>query len=193
VGKLLNILIRTSQRPKQFADCIKSITDQDTDLQTAVHVCRDTSAPYVNNYKFASVIEVTKNEHKYGYNLYLQPMKDLVHEGWGLYLDDDDLLLPDSLQQLHDHLHPGNSYIVPFLRDGKQKPWPSLFRNESIEEGCIGLPCLIFWHEHGRYLQFDYTQSSDYNAIKRLSRCVKLQWLQIPVVNSPVRGWGRME
>lgn len=194
-NKLLNILVRTSNRPRQFDACIQSILNQDTDLQTAVHVCYDSTAAlsYVNNYKFASVIEVATNGHKYGYNTYCNFLKEQVNDGWALYLDDDDMLLSGSLQAIYEHLHNGNSYIVPFMRDGKQKPWPALFRNHAIEEGCIGLPCMIFWHEHKKYFNFDYTQEADYKAIKMLSRSVQLQWLQIPVVNSPVRSWGKME
>lgn len=191
--KLINILIRTSNRPRQFANCIDSILSQQA--FTSVHVCYDNpkALEYINNYKFSTIIEVNKNEHKFGYNQYCNPLKDQVTEGWGLFLDDDDCLQPGSLELLCEHIQPGNSYIVPFLRDGKQKPWPALFRNRSIEEGCIGLPCMLFWHEHKKYFNFDYTEIADYKAIKMLSRSTALQWLQIPVVNSPVRSWGRME
>lgn len=195
MSKEINILIRTSYRPKQFATCMNSILQQQSAFTINIHVCYDNTEAlkYIQNYNLASLIEVSKNLHKYGYNLYCNVLKDQVNEGWGIFLDDDDILQPNVLVALSGHIVEGKSYIVPFLRDGKMKPWPILFRTKSIEEGCIGLPCMLFWHEHKKYFNFDYQEIADYLAIKMLSKAVPLEWINIPVVNSPARNWGKME
>lgn len=183
----LTILLRTSYRPTAFARCVASI---DYPAKVIVSYDDKRAESYIDGH---TTIELSKNQHKFGYNLYLNVLTAQLQEGHAVYLDDDDTCIPGALEALDKMIQPGKSYIVPFLRDGKQKPWNSLFRNNIIQEGCIGLPCLILWHEHKKYVRFDHTELADFNAIKMLSQRVRLEWVNLPVVNSPARGWGKME
>lgn len=185
---MITLLIRTSYRPAAFKKCIASI---DYPVKRIVSYDDQRALQYLQDEE--TVVELGRNNFKYGYNLYLNALMNECKEGHMLFADDDDFLIAGALKELDELIQPGISYIVPFLRDGKQKPWNALFRNKIIETGCIGLPCLILWHEHRKYVRFDETENSDYKAIKDLSRYINLQWVNLPVVNSPVRNWGKME
>lgn len=186
---MISILVRTSYRPQGFSKLMASI-----DHPCNVIVCfdDDRALEYLNNYPFLTVFKVEKTGGRFDYNLYVNA---LVQAGTGhmIVVDDDDTLIPGSIAALDLLLQPGQSYIVPFMRGTLMKPTPAQINNKDIAIGWIGLPCLILWHEHKQFVQFDHTEEADYKAIKRLSRAVSLNWINLPIVSSPARGWGRME
>lgn len=153
----------------------------------------DRALTYLNDYPFLKVFKVEKNAFKFGYNLYVGALIHEVTTGHMIVIDDDDVLIPGSIAALELLIQPQQSYIVPFMRGTLMKPTPAQIMNKDISIGWIGLPCLILWHEHKQYVQFDHSEEADYKAIKRLSRAVSLNWINLPIVSSPVRGWGRME
>lgn len=185
----ITLMIRTSYRPDAFSKCVGSI---DYPCKTIVSYDNKRAEIYIDGY-MSMELSKPPSASKYFYNLYLNPLLTQLTEGHGIFLDDDDTCIPGRLADLDHFLQPGKSYIIPFMRDGRQKPWPALMFGRAIMKGAIGLPCLVLWHEHKKYVKFDDSEEADYKAIRMLADRVKLEWLTLPVVNSPARGWGRME
>jgi len=99
---IINILVRTSDRPNYFKNCIKSITDQ-TYKNINIFVSIDNKNRYTIPYPVYPLrVEKTNNiqaiENVEGYgvpfpsNLYLNALQKEVKEGIIMYLDDDDML-----------------------------------------------------------------------------------------------------
>lgn len=98
---LINILIRTSNRPYYFKNCVESILNQ-TYNNVRVIICYDKleSQEYLKDYQNYSNIEFfpvqVKSKKKYKFNLYCNELLRRVTNGYVLYLDDDDYLCHDE-------------------------------------------------------------------------------------------------
>lgn len=183
---MLTFLIRTSYRPKQFARCIASIP-----VTANIIVSYDDARAvrYLSECKRNfKAWYVQPNQQPYYYNTYCNLLLELVKYDHCIFLDDDDTFI-NYPQGIED----GISYIVPFMRGNFEKPDLARRRQKLIQPGYIGLPCLILWHEHKKYINFEAREDADYQVIKHLSECVELQWLDTCVVSSEKRGWGAME
>lgn len=94
---LMNVLIRTSNRPQYFDTCIQSILDQ-TYSNYRIIICYDNpnSLYYLNKYTNNTKIEFhpiqIDSTEKYKFNLYCNFLMEKVDEGWIMFLDDDDKL-----------------------------------------------------------------------------------------------------
>jgi glycosyltransferase involved in cell wall biosynthesis len=100
---LINILIRTSDRPNYFKNCIESIYKQTyKNFNIIIGIDNEESFNYVKEYNckiikynFDDVVLPDRsNEYEYGticiYNLYMNVLQKEVDQGYILYLDDDD-------------------------------------------------------------------------------------------------------
>jgi hypothetical protein len=100
--KLINILIRTSNRPSYFNTCIKSILSQEYSNYRVI-ICYDKleSLDYLNNYKENKKIEFYPIQidscEKYKFNLYCNFLVNKVEKGWIMFLDDDDKLTHENV------------------------------------------------------------------------------------------------
>ena len=100
--KRLNILIRTSNRPENFKECIKSVLNQKY-KNYKVYVCYDKkeSLEYLNNYKNFNKIEYfyvnSTSDEKYKFNLYCNDLLSEVKKGYVIFLDDDDMFCHDQV------------------------------------------------------------------------------------------------
>jgi hypothetical protein len=104
---IINILIRTSNRPKYFNNCINSILKQ-TYKNINIYVSIDNNNKYTIKYpvypvyvKETNGIKPIDNNHTYGIpfpaNLYLNNLQDKVKSGLIMYLDDDDMLCDSNV------------------------------------------------------------------------------------------------
>ena len=110
---MINILIRTSNRPLFFADCINSIKKQ-TYKNVNIIVSSDAKDTYCNHLSPIRVKNEPKKDHKidtarhFPYNSYLNEMFKHCKPGYVLILDDDDMLsdrrsLEDIMTEAKDH------------------------------------------------------------------------------------------
>ena len=133
-------------------------------------------------------------EYPYYYDLYCNILKLAVTDGWFLFLDDDDQLIPGALQQLAEHLSgPHEAIICQFLRNGVPKPRDNYIRNKVIAEGKIGLPCLVLHSKHKALSGLDGHKSGDYRYIKEVVSQVPTKFITLPLVSAGTRGHGQME
>lgn len=100
----LNVLVRTSNRPKFFQDCIRSIKAQNYPINLIV--ANDANDSYCKPYNPIKVTAEPKKDHRidgarhFPFNSYLNEMFKHCKEGYVLILDDDDVLEPGAVQKI---------------------------------------------------------------------------------------------
>lgn len=197
-GPLINLLIRTAGRPKQFARCIESVANQTyKNVRCIISVesdadhmyVRDTMGAYDLDYR---VVIVEKHSIPYGYNLHCNDLIECVREGWFMFLDDDDKLADDGSLGIAQVLDK-KPIIFQFQRgESRKKPSDEHMRSKSIVRGKIGMPCIIV--PHGISLpRMTATEDADYRWIQEINRVHDCEWLPVVIVSSPRRGHGKPE
>ena len=121
--KLINIIIRTSDRPKCFNTNIISIKDQNYD-NLKLHISYDNSNTkiYINNilsdknlnYK---LYEVEKKKIPYFYNDYPNQILSEIKSGYIMFLDDDDMFThKNALKYINIYLEMNRYLTWNYLR-----------------------------------------------------------------------------
>jgi glycosyltransferase involved in cell wall biosynthesis len=195
VSNLINILIRTSNRPAQFARCLESVRSQ-TYKNVNLIFAYDNPAALVYLPKKGTRLSVaTNSDLPYYYDQYCNVMKMAVTDGWFFFLDDDDILTsPTILQQLAEHLTgPYEAIICQMLRNGVPKPADNYIQKGVIWEGKIGLPCLVLHSKHKSLSGLDGHKAGDYRYIKAVTDKVPTKFIALPLVDAGARGYGKME
>lgn len=196
---LLNVIIRTSNRPAQYGNCIRSIFDAAFNCSLRIRIITGYDTQASRAYaQGETIVDLTDMREQYGsvpffYNLYLNKLLTYVHEGFAIFVDDDDLVLNGSLEPVCKHLSGKMSIIVPFMRGDFQKPTSMMMGLHKITAGYIGLPCLIVNVNDIEHLYFIADEYADYKAIKKLADKVPLRWINSPVVYSKRRNRGTGE
>jgi len=192
---LINILIRTSNRPAQFARCLESIRSQTyKNVRVIVGYDSDHALSYIPEViEKVRILKVVS--FPYYYDLYCNYLKTFVNDGWFLFLDDDDQLAsPTVLQQLAEHLSgPHEAIICQMLRNGMPKPTDGNIKKGLIIEGKIGLPCLVLHSKHKALSGLDGYKAGDYRYIKAVTDQVPTKFIALPLVDAGARGHGKME
>lgn len=123
--KMFNVLIRTSNRPENFKECIKSVLDQKY-KNYKVFVCHDKieSLNYLNKYKDNDKIEYfpvySSSKEKYKFNLYCNKLIDKVKKGYVIFLDDDDMFCHDRVFNILNYCLNSETILVwKFFRPDK--------------------------------------------------------------------------
>lgn len=195
MDNLINILIRTSYRPEQFARCLESIRRQTyKNVRVIVGYDRTDALSYIPaNVEWTFLY--ADNSVPFFYDLYCNDLKLIVNEGWFFFLDDDDILTtPTVLQELSEHLTgPHEAIICQFLRNGVPKPADNYIRKRMVWEGKIGLPCLVLHSKHKALSGLDGQKAGDYRYIKEVTDQVNTKFITLPLVSAAARGHGKME
>lgn len=187
---MLNILIRTSERPNSFKRLINSIEQQSEglDLKLWVSVDNDAKYPYEILYETAlnwSIIQVEKSTIPFGYNLYLNTLLDNVSQGWVYIVDDDDYVLPYQLQRLYYSLTKEDYlYLFRILLNGTHDvPNRGNFDRDTLIRGQISMSGFAFHSKHKDLSRFQARISSDFwYAVELKHKLKRWKWLQIRVV-----------
>ena len=117
---LINILIRTSGRPRYFEQCIRSIKNQ-IYKNYKIHITYDnkTDYEYIENHIgsndsliFQNKIDRTKKIN-FPYNLYINKLYKNINSGWIIFLDDDNKLVSKhSLTIISKYLTDNNNLVI---------------------------------------------------------------------------------
>lgn len=177
---LINVLIRTHKRPELFLRCLNSVFAQGYENLRIV-VSTDCECDYIPN--GIEVIKVApKPELEYGYDCYCNDLKAMINDGWFMYLDDDDYLLPNALNEvelnapviIHKLNHMGN--IIP--------------KKNEVALGQIGMPCFMIHHSLKDVAHFAGEDHGDYWFAKELSKHVGFVYRDLVLVESDRKGYG---
>lgn len=191
---LINIIIRTSNRAELFHRCYQSIKSQ---TYKNIQVIVGYDNPVALNYIPLECIPVKlypAENHPFFYDLYCNQLKQMVAHGWFLFLDDDDFLYcPRALEDIAEYLKDDYGAIVcQMLRNGIPKPRSNYMRQGIIEEGKIGLPCIIVHSSFAHVGQLDGYAGGDYRYIKQVTQQVPTRFVPLIVVETDRRSRGKM-
>lgn len=180
---LINILIRTSNRPNQFKKCLDSICSQDyPNIRILIGYDNAEALRYIPKGLETYFVSADRNI-KYFYDLYIQQLMQHVDEGYILILDDDDLLNPNILSKLQLE---GPGLIVQLQRQHNIVP-----QNLSFKRGGIGFPCLILHHSLKNISTISGEGAGDSFWIRNILNKVEIPFVPMVVVYSPSKGNGK--
>ena len=188
--QLLNILIRTSNRPNYFSRLSENLILQSNQyFNCLVSVDTPESVQYVLEEGLSYVIMPYKYKPSknltFPWNLYLNILMDHVTEGWILFMDDDDIYFsPDSLQIIAENLPDHNSMLVwqMCFPDGRLVPSHDYMGKLPFTRRQIGMPCFAFHSKWKNRVRFDGLRAGDYRITNQLQEFLKVKWLEMTLV-----------
>lgn len=184
---LINILVRTCYRPELFNRMMKSIRSQTyQDIRVIVSYDDDRALEYIpDNYER---IRVQRGEG-YAYNLYCNQLKEMVTDGYFIFLDDDDFFAtPHVLAQLCALVKQDHCNIVKLDRKGKIYP-----RTNVIMSGQIGMPCMVLHHTHKNISDIALDGRGDSVWILKAIEKLATNFIDLVVVYSDRKGSGKTQ
>lgn len=185
---VVNIIVRTSNRPNYFESCMRSIQEQ-TYPNIRVWVGHGESDRYVIPYKVTPVQVVeekinrpTGRKEDYGtvapYNNYLNQIKAGIKEGFVMVLDDDDCFSSKTaVKEIVTKLKNNDLAIWRVRFDDKIVPEDSLFKNKGIVRKNISMIGFMCSAETLVDYKFEPYRWADFRVIKHLSRQTKAVWI----------------
>lgn len=181
---LINILIRTSNRPSGFMRLLNSITSQSyPNIRIIVGFDNYEALRYIP--KGLEIVYLTADKSSpYWYDLYLNDLKELVDDGYFVGIDDDDFLISNTI--LDELPLSGNGLICQLQRGNNIVPIDLNFKR-----GMIGMPCIFLHHSLKNVADFSPHGAGDYYFIKAVLEKHPLPFIPKVVVYSPSRGLGR--
>lgn len=197
---LINILLRTHNRPDLFKRCFDSILQQTyKNINVIIGFQHASDLEYIPWGPVA--VRMNTNNLPFFYNTFCNQLKAIVTDGFYFFLDDDDYLDSDTvLEEIAPHLQEDKAVICQFIcrgfsqgrRPGMKKPLDELQDAGEIRRGVIGLPCLFLHHSHKNVAdlrgELDY---DDYNYIKEVTEIVPAKFIKQVVVATDRRSFGR--
>lgn len=179
---LINILIRTSNRPLSFKKCLDSITNQDyPNIRIIVGYDNPKALRYIPK-GLETVFVSADRDLPYWYDKYLETLMSLVDEGYILVEDDDDVVNPNVLSMLPLE---GPGLIVQLQRGNNIVP-----RDLNFKRGGVGFPCIILHHSLKNIATISGYSQCDSIWIHEILNKVPLPFVPIIVTYSPSKGSG---
>lgn len=188
---LINILVRTSNRPNYFHKCIQSILTQSYhNYRIIVSVDDDITEEYVKPYKL-DYIRVKKlqsdADQSAPYNLYINQLMNQVDRGWILILDDDDYLAHSlALEIIAQHATSSMSLLIwkMIWPTGRIIPTDEYWR-KLPPRTFIGMPCFAFHEKWADVYQFDAMKAGDLRFFHQLYKAhINKIWIDDILVNT---------
>lgn len=180
---LINILIRTSNRPKGFLRCLDSIVNQDYEsIRIIIGYDNPKALRYIPKGLETVFVSADKSV-PFFYDLYILQLMELVTDGYILIQDDDDILNSNVLSQLPLE---GPGLIVQLQRQNTIVP-----KDLSFQRGLIGFPCLILHHSLKNIATISGYSQCDSIWIREILNKVPLPFVPIIVTYSPSKGNGK--
>ena len=179
----INILTRTSNRPNGFKICHQSIINQNYD--NVLHIVSyDNNVDfenYLNEYSDIKTVKVDRekliqedncvnpNTGKYSpHNLYCNSLLDAVDDGYIMFLDDDDMLLDETvLDTINEAIVDEDTMLIWQMRYPNGRVLPAgAFDRPRI--GNIGSPCFLVHSKYAKKFKWDSWKCGDFRYINNV-------------------------
>jgi len=186
VKKMINILIRTHNRPEKLKECIKSIKNQtykdwriiiSADNERAEKWAKPYGYEYIRTDKIKYKKRAEKSRMKKGWNRYFNVLQGSVTEGFIIYMDEDMVCYTEnSLQLVADNSHKDKLLIYKYRirQDIGTRPekryWRKTPQRTHISTGCFSHPV-----EHK--VRWRGISAGDYFAVSNLYNRLETTWL----------------
>jgi len=182
---IINILTRTSNRPNYFRQNYNSIKNQKIDNNVKInHIVsydNDVTKEYLDEYDDIIKVQVFNTKKgTFPYNEYLNTLHSYINAGYIMYLDDDDILLEDSISLIIPHLNPNHILIWRVKYFDRIIPNDKTFSLNKITKGDI---CSNSYIYHSNILKTNNllwkpTKGGDHIFIKKLNKIIKnTKWI----------------
>jgi glycosyltransferase involved in cell wall biosynthesis len=189
MDNLLNILIRTNDRPNYFNRLLKTIHGQ-TYKNYRLIISADSSSTesYVkaSGYNPVPVKKLYRSKQfTFPWNLYLNTLISKVKAGWIMFIDDDDMFAHMYvLEMISKSLPDENNMLIwkMCFPDGRTVPGSDFWRKTPFTRTQISMQCFAFHSRWKDKLQFDGQRAGDYRFTNRLLEYVNPEWLDIVAV-----------
>lgn len=168
---LINILIRTSNRPNYFSRCLGSVLNQTyNNYRIFISADDEKTKQYVSMSGFQPVmVKKMKRDEKNTapWNLYLNDLIAQVDDGWIIILDDDDYLAHNKvLERISVHLT--NICVMHVWQmqwpTGRKIPEDGYMKTPFVRKH-IGMPCFTFHSYFSEFVKFDAMRAGDFRFI----------------------------
>ena len=171
---MINILIRTHDRPNEFRRCLQSIYSQTyEDYRIIISADNGNTEIYVRPHGH-EFIRTYPGEGEKPWNRYQNELQAKVESGIIIYMDDDlTFHSPDSLQLVADNSHEDRLLIFKFLIEGGTGIAP---RHDSWGELSCHLNSACFSHSAKHKVKWKPVGGGDHRAIANLEH-LKITWL----------------
>ena len=188
-GPLLNILIRTSNRPNYFNRLIHNIESQSyKNYRLIISADTPETKKYVERagYNPTPVVRLSKNKTQtFPWNLYLNILMDQVTKGWIMFMDDDDIYADNSAFDLIATFLGNESSMLVWrllFPDGRYVPGIDFMGKTPFTRKQIAMPCFAFHSKWKRRVRFDGQRAADFRMANQLQQFLKVNWLDHALV-----------
>jgi len=196
----VNVLTRTSGRPKFFYFNHKSVRTQDYP-KVVHHVSYDDqqSYDYVKTYSDVKSVEVNRikrvNGSHFPYNHYCNALMNGVKDGWIMFLDDDDVFMSsESVSKIMSRVVDENSLMLWKVKAGNQIIPKRCFGKTPLMSDVSGIG-FMFHSKHVANAQWPDRRGGDFKVISHLYNMLKPVWIDEVLTRtgytSVVGGFGR--
>jgi glycosyltransferase involved in cell wall biosynthesis len=189
MDSLLNILIRTSDRPNYFNRLIKTIRSQKyQNYRLIISADSSSTESYVKaaGCRFIPVKKLHRSKQfTFPWNLYLNTLMGQVKEGWIMFIDDDDMYAHSYvLNMIAESLPAEDRMLVWKMRfpDGRTVPGNSHWGKTPFTRAQISMQCFAFHSKWKDHVRFDGQRAGDFRFTNRLLSYVHPEWLDIVAV-----------
>jgi hypothetical protein len=210
--KLINVITRTSNRPKGFDRNYQSVKNQSH--KNIKHIVTYDNQEDYDNYlskyddieKFQidrqNLIDNYQGPFFYNkmfwpsyHNLYFNPVLQTINDGWIIFLDDDNFFYDqNSVSNISSHLNdPDKLYVWKMQPPNNQTiPRPESFQHKVIKIGDIDTGCIAFHSKWAKSCQWDGFKCGDFRFIHALSKVIpNSEWIDKVFVVVPSVGFGQ--
>lgn len=192
MSPLINILIRTSNRPVSFKRLLGTIKSQTcNNYKLVISVDNDKTVEYVKENGFIDYLYMNRNnESMKTADLYFNYLIASVEQGFVWGVDDDDFL--------------PNNTVIDTINKNIKADMINIFRMKCIKKGVlpedhtvrrghIGTPCYVIPVEMAKKVKWKAPYASDFTYIKELTELYgenKINWVDevICEIDKPNQG-----
>lgn len=182
--QIINILLRTSNRPNLFRETLYQIKSQGyNNYNLLVSVDNLHSKEYVEKENIQPILltkEIRKNENHNPYNLYFNELLKFVKNGWIWFIDDDDKLDTLALQKINKACKNENIiYIFKLFHEYLDRTIPSEFatNNKLIRFADISTQNFIVHSKFKHLINWEPIRGGDFKVINSLSEKIPVQFI----------------
>jgi len=177
MSEVVNILIRTSQRPNCFRRVMQSILSQGLpDVRVLVTVDTPETEEYVRSASGVSKIITVPRLIKEGpghapYNLHMNALIEAVEEGWVFFMDDDDYYLPGALAEAASLLgDTKKAHIFKTFFQGFGRNIPTGSFGKGLVLGDICTPSIVLHHTLAKEAAWGDRSGGDFRYIDAITK-----------------------
>lgn len=181
MNNLINILLRTHNRPQGFKRMLESIRNQTyKNYKLIISVDNDKTEDYVKNHGILDYLRLIPDRNMpYPADFYFNALISEAKEGFVWCVDDDDFLPHEKVLEVISKNIESDMISIFKMQGNTILPGPDVF-GKLIQVCQIGTPCFVVPVEFAGRAKWKGESGSDYLYIKELTDLIglnKVKWV----------------